>query len=112
MSRIADIAAGGMAYAAARLSRSAQNVANLNTDGYVPVAPIAQADLGGGVSMHNPPAQSSPNYTSSGRIDSESGTDLAQETVEQIGALTAFKANIAVLKTDDEMQRAVLDIKV
>lgn len=36
--------------------------------------------------------------------------DLAGETVERITAETAFKANVAVLKTADEMYGSLLDI--
>ncbi len=36
--------------------------------------------------------------------------DLAVEAVEQISASNAFKANIAVIKTADDMQQTLLDI--
>lgn len=36
--------------------------------------------------------------------------DLAGETVERIGAEIAFKANVSVLKTADEMAGTLLDI--
>ena len=36
--------------------------------------------------------------------------DLAGETVERIGAELALKANVAVLRTVDEMTGALLDI--
>lgn len=36
--------------------------------------------------------------------------DLAGETVERMTAKTAFSANIAVLKTADEMYGSLLDI--
>ena len=36
--------------------------------------------------------------------------DLAGETVERMTAGTAFKANVAVLKTADEMYASLLDI--
>jgi flagellar hook protein FlgE len=36
--------------------------------------------------------------------------DLAGEAVERIGAETALKANVAVLKTADEMAGTLLDI--
>ena len=38
--------------------------------------------------------------------------DLAEEAVEQIGAKHALTANLAVLKTSDEMIKRLLDIKV
>ena len=36
--------------------------------------------------------------------------DLAGETVERMGAETALKANVAVLKTADEMYGSLLDV--
>lgn len=42
----------------------------------------------------------------------DSDTDLAKEAVEQVSAKTDFKANVAVLKTADEMIGALLDLKV
>jgi|APCry1669189241_1035207.scaffolds.fasta_scaffold18219_2 flagellar hook protein FlgE len=44
--------------------------------------------------------------------DPNSNVDLAVEVVEQISASTAFKANISVIKTADEMQQSLLDILV
>jgi len=38
--------------------------------------------------------------------------DLAAEAVEQIGAKTDLKANLAVLRTADEMLGALLDTRV
>ena len=40
----------------------------------------------------------------------DANIDLATEAVEQISASSAFKANIAVLKTADDMQQTLLDI--
>ncbi|MFN3513788.1 MAG: flagellar basal body rod C-terminal domain-containing protein [Phenylobacterium sp.] len=42
--------------------------------------------------------------------DPEAQVDLVAETVEQIGAKTAFSANAAVVRTADEMNKALLDI--
>ena len=38
--------------------------------------------------------------------------DLAEEAVEQISAKNAFSANLAALRTSDEMLKHLLDIKV
>jgi flagellar basal-body rod protein FlgC len=111
MNRVGHIAVSGLSAAAARLTRSAQNVANVNTNGYMPVSPITQPQTSGGVTTKNASSPPFPTYNSSGQTLGASGTDLAQETVEQIGAMNAFKANLAVIKTEDEMQRTLLDIK-
>jgi hypothetical protein len=42
--------------------------------------------------------------------DPETQVDLVAETVEQVGAKTAFSANAAVIRTADEMNKALLDI--
>jgi flagellar basal body rod protein FlgC len=42
----------------------------------------------------------------------EIDTDLVREVVEQVSAKTDFEANIAVVKTAEEMTGALLDLKV
>jgi flagellar hook protein FlgE len=36
---------------------------------------------------------------------------VVSETVEQLGAKQQFQASIALLRTDDQMTRSLLDIK-
>jgi len=53
--------------------------------------------------------------TSDARADKASEAkpvDYVGERVAQIGAATDFKANAAVLKTSDDMNRRLLDLKV
>ncbi len=50
--------------------------------------------------------------TSARRTASGSLQTLEQDVVEQVQAKTAFSANIAVLRTADEMMGALLDLKV
>jgi flagellar hook protein FlgE len=40
------------------------------------------------------------------------GVDLVAEEIEQITAGTEFKANLTVLKTADEMEQTLLDLRV
>ncbi|MDB5468574.1 MAG: protein of unknown function domain protein [Caulobacter sp.] len=40
----------------------------------------------------------------------DSNVDLAKEVVEQVQAKTAFKANVAVIRTADEMTGVLLDM--
>ncbi len=42
--------------------------------------------------------------------DPGSGVDYGAEAVEQISAKQEFSANIAVIRTADEMQQSLLDI--
>lgn len=44
--------------------------------------------------------------------DPAAETDLVTDTVERISAKHDFSANLAVLKTADEMTRRLLDLKV
>ena len=42
--------------------------------------------------------------------DPNSDVDLGSEAVEQLSAKTEFKANLAVIRTADDMTQALLDI--
>ena len=47
---------------------------------------------------------------SANRVVQQRDVDLAAELVQQKLAVTEFKANVAVLKTADQMAKATLDI--
>jgi flagellar hook protein FlgE len=49
---------------------------------------------------------------SANRVVQQQDVDLAAELVQQKLAAIAFKANVAVLKTADQMAKAALDILV
>jgi len=68
------------------LNTSAHNVANINTDGFVP----SNADNNG-----------SP----------RSQTDLTKEIPEQMVAEDGVAVNVSVIKTQDEMLGSLLDMK-
>jgi len=84
------------------LNTTANNVANVNTDGFIPKdtrigndsnsvrANIRQADDNG---------------------SSKSQTDLAKEIPDEIIAQDATAVNVNVIKTQDEMMGTLLDIK-
>jgi flagellar basal-body rod protein FlgC len=112
MNPVSGIALSGMTVATARLGRSAQNVANINTDGFQAEREVAREQAGGGVtSTHGPTYAPAPLYQRDGREVSGSNTDVISETVEQLGAAQQFKASLALLRTQDEMTKSVLDIK-
>ena len=112
MSQVSTIARTGMQAAEARAERSARNVANVNTDGYLASRVTTQEARDGGVTYRSVPNDTPKlTYNRDGRQAAMSNTDLAQETVERIGAASAFKANLAVLKTDDDMKRTLLSLK-
>jgi flagellar basal-body rod protein FlgC len=112
MNSVSSIALSSMRFATARLERSAQNVANVNTDGYEAQRAVAREQQNGGVSGTTTPTYAPhPAFERGAEEVLGSNTDLVSETVEQLGAAQQFKASIALLKTDQEMQRSVLDIK-
>jgi len=98
MSTIAAIAQSGLQAAQQRLSSSAHNVANLNTPGFrgQQVQQQAVPTLGG---------------VQAQTIRSENGVALEAEAVEQMAATYAFKANVLVLRTADDMTRTLVDMR-
>ncbi len=98
MSTIAAIAQSGLQAAQLRLSSSAHNVANLNTPGFRGQQMQQQAVPAlGGVQAQT--------------IRSENGVALEAEAVEQMAATYAFKANVLVLHTADDMTRTLIDMR-
>src|SRR5687768_17280232 len=101
-----------MAMASARFARSAYNVANVNT-------PNFQARPVDAVQATRP--ETSDQAKSAGMASSYadpyhgemgvSTTDLTSETIQQVSAVNAFKANLAMLRADDDRTRRLLDIK-
>jgi flagellar basal-body rod protein FlgC len=134
MSSISTIALSGMNAAARRLEVSASNVANVmstgalpNADGTVPAgAPRAYAPLelvqtanaGGGtqtaITTITPPTTAvydpqAPFANQDGLVAAPN-VDLAQELIGQLLASYTFTANATVMKADNRMTGALLDI--
>jgi len=87
-----------------RMDISAHDVANVNTPGFSQSRPI-QTSLNPGTEISaiqkiKPPT---PEF---------SATDLAEEAVEQIKSEKDFKANAAVIKTQDKMYKEAIDLVV
>lgn len=105
--RVGASALSGMQVATARLARSAYRVANLNGSFVVPAEsasaerPSAPAALGDSFKLHNFQGPTAG-----------SNTDMAFEAIEQIQAVHAFRANVAMLQADDERYGSLLDIRV
>ena len=134
MSSISAIALSGLNAASRRLQVSASNVANAQSTGAVPNAngtvpagaPQAYASLqvvqsasaGGGVqtsvttvtpsttTVFDPQAS----FANQGGLVAAPNVDLAQEFVGQLLASYSFAANVAVLKTNDQNTKSLLDI--
>lgn len=84
------------------LNTSANNVANVNTDGFVPSS-TKMSDNGNYVSANDRVAD---------RNGSEkSQTDLAKEIPDQIVAQDAVALNVTSIKTQNEMLGTLMDLK-
>ena len=93
-----SIAQSGMQAAQLRLNASANNVANAQTEGFRRDQVQQQAQAGDGVTA---------------RVDKvpQPGTDLAQDLVEQNSATYAFKANVQMIRSADDMMGRLLDMR-
>lgn len=100
-----SIAASGMVAATARLNAGAHNIANLGADDHVPVEAVQTSLATGGVSVdiHRPAAL----FAAPAGMSLD--TNLAGQLADQMQALAAFKANLAVIQSAEEMMVSVLD---
>lgn len=134
MADVTGIAVSGMVAQSRRLDASASNVANSRTRGaipekgaaaeaagtvYSPVTVAQSALAGGGVKSTFVPVK--PSWTGEYAPDDPAAdaegmvaapnVDPATETVSQITASRSYAAGASVVRTADEMMRAVLDMK-
>jgi flagellar basal-body rod protein FlgC len=134
MSSISTIAQSGMNAATRRLEVSASNVANVASTGalpdaggavaagapraYAPLVVVQTASAGGGtatsVTTAKPsttavPDSQAPFANASGLVAAPK-VDLSQELVSQMIASYSFAANAKLMKSDDRMTKALLDI--
>jgi len=98
MTPLASIAQSGLQAAQARLGASAHNIANGQTEGFKRQTVQATAQPQGGVRV------------TLSRAATE-GADMTQDVVDQLSAKQSFAANLAVLKTADQVMGSLLDTK-
>ena len=134
MSSISTIALSGMNAASRRLEVSASNVANVTSTGalpdadgtvpagapraYTPLELVQTANADGGtettVTTVTPSttAVSDPQapFANQNGLVAAPNVDLAQEMINQLMASYSFAANATVMKADDRMTGALLDI--
>lgn len=107
-------ALSGMRAAEKRLEVSADNVANSTTEGAKAKTTNARALDNGGVivdvSFRDPATVTAPAIDGSGTVELPN-TSLDEEAVTQIQAVSAFKANVSVIKAQKEMDQSLLDIQ-
>ncbi|PWC33810.1 flagellar basal body rod C-terminal domain-containing protein [Azospirillum sp. TSO35-2] len=124
------VALGGLTAQTRRLDASASNVANVRSTGALPAAggtSQAYQPLAVSQSATNPGTRATftpitpaylPEYAPDDPAASADGmvaapnVDLATERVNQLTANRAYGANVAVVRTQDEMLTSLLDSKV
>ena len=84
------------------MNTNAHNVANLNTDGFIP----ADTRMSGGEDSVTAQIRKAD-----GNGSQKSQTNLAKEIPEQIIVEDATAVNVAAIKTQDEMLGTLLDLK-
>ncbi|BEU98576.1 flagellar basal body protein [Acidovorax sp. DW039] len=99
MASVSSIGNSGLQAAQLRLDSAAHNVANLNTPGFRRQT-VEQTEAPGGAGVQ-----------ASVRRESVEGPALEKDVVEQMSATYAFKANIQVIKTEDQMMGSLLNTK-
>ncbi|MBN2482737.1 MAG: hypothetical protein JXD21_00885 [Candidatus Omnitrophica bacterium] len=108
------IAIHGLADAKLRLDVAANNLANVNTDGFKASRVTSGESSPYGVTQHisqiDTPAFQ---YTDEeGNLIESSNTDMVQEVVNMLIAEHSFKFNTAAVKTSDILLGTLLDIKI
>jgi len=102
--RVLGSAANALQRETQRFSQSAHNVANVNTDGFDPAAQAAASKVGAPASRVSTYGRNSlPVSPNEPGEPTPSLTDLAEERVTQLSSLRSFQANVAVLRTADQM---------
>lgn len=106
------IARSGLEAATRRVEVSAHDLANALTDGFVPSRVSGAEAAGGGVISA---VERALDPLAEARADrallAPSRTDLVEEVVAQQEATRLFQANLASLKTADELFEAALKLK-
>ncbi len=102
----------GMQAAFKMLDVSAHNTANINTDGFKRQRiNLTENAIGGVTSTVETSTDPGPSYLSgNGTVVEGSNADIGEEIVNQMIAQRYLSANIASLKTADEMYGSLLDI--
>ena len=84
------------------LNTNANNIANVNTDGFIP-KDTKISNTGNSVTSNT--------ATASDTGSTHSQTNLAKELTQQIIAQDTTSLNVSAIKTQDEMLGSLLDIK-
>ena len=97
-----------------KLNVTADNIANVNTDGFKKSRAVLQEGNPSGVvvsiSRVNTPGSPILPPDGTGEIRESSNVDLAEEIVDLHTTKYGFQANLKTLKTEDEMLGSLFDI--
>jgi flagellar hook protein FlgE len=97
-----------------KLDVTANNIANLNTDGFKKSrAILEEADSSGvvvSISKVNTPGAPVPSEDGTGKLRESSNVDLAEEIVNLQTTKHGYQANLKTLKAEDEMLGSLFDI--
>ena len=105
------IARMGMQAAAKQQQASTHNIANLNTDGFKSLETVQESVEAGGVTTEvRETTDPGPAVLRGADLVVASNTDLVRESVHQIAALGAYRANAAAFRAADEMTDELLEI--
>lgn len=112
MFTISSVSQSGMNAASGTLRVSANNIANINTDGFKKVTAIARDVRGGGVALEIAESSAHVIHGKPDVVDiaQPSNVSLVDESVNQIVARHQFTANVAVLKTSVKVGNEILDV--
>ena len=99
-----------------KLGVTANNIANVNTDGFKKSRATTVENQHGGVRLNvsqvnTPGAPRIPWPPGSGPITERSNVDLTQELPDLLISQRSFEANLATIRTADDMLGELLDIK-
>jgi flagellar hook protein FlgE len=111
-----NIAASGIQDGLTRLNVASNNIANSNTDGFIPASVISSALPTGGVESQvvpgvppSPSSYSNAGNSTGGNATFPSQTDLGNEIVNVIVAKSTVAANAKVLRTSKDTTKAIID---
>jgi hypothetical protein len=111
MSGILSIAVAGLQAASSRLSVHAANIANQQTEGYRPLRPVQTTGSSGEPVLQ---VERAPVSDAQQRVPGTDfvvpGKSLEGEMVGSLESATAYKASAKLVKTAEELDKALLDI--
>lgn len=95
---VSSSALSGLAAFGKALNVTANNIANMNTEGFKPINAMMNEDINGGVKVT---LSQSP----------DPGVDVAKEMVDMMIEKVGVKVNVKSLQAEDDILKSLIDIK-